>query len=91
LNAGRTVERTKNHASVIIWSLGNEAGAGENHTAMYGWVKGRDPTRIVQYEGGGGRHETVTDIVCPMYARAALVTKWAKEAGKYDTRNGLFC
>ncbi|MCW8332293.1 beta-galactosidase [Vibrio paucivorans] len=64
----RLVERDKNHPSVIIWSLGNESGIGANHHAMYQWVKQRDPSRPVQYEGGGAM-TAATDIICPMYAR----------------------
>ncbi|WP_261884802.1 beta-galactosidase [Vibrio pomeroyi] len=64
----RLVERDKNHASIIIWSLGNESGIGRNHHAMYQWVKLADPTRPVQYEGGGA-NTAATDILCPMYAR----------------------
>lgn len=45
------VHRDKNHASIIIWSLGNEAFYGQNHKAMYDWVKDVDPTRPVHYEG----------------------------------------
>ncbi|WP_319951268.1 glycoside hydrolase family 2 TIM barrel-domain containing protein, partial [Klebsiella pneumoniae] len=62
------VERDKNHPCVIIWSLGNESGIGTNHHAMYQWTKQRDPSRPVQYEGGGA-NTAATDIVCPMYAR----------------------
>lgn len=80
----RMVERDKNHVSIIIWSLGNESGIGNNHHAMYNWLKQRDPSRPVQYEGGGAM-TAATDIICPMYARveqdqffaAEAVTKWA--------------
>ena len=60
----RMVERDKNHPSVIIWSLGNEAGNGENFQACYDWTRQRDPARPVQYE----RAELAdnTDIYCPM-------------------------
>ena len=61
----RMVRRDFNHPSVIVWSLGNEAGHGENFLACYDWIKANDPTRPVQYEraeGGEG-----TDIICPMY------------------------
>lgn len=61
------VERDKNHASVIIWSLGNEAGNGPNFEATYQWVKENDPTRPVQYEQAAQHFNT--DIVSPMYAR----------------------
>jgi len=61
----RMVERDKNHPSIIIWSLGNEAGDGVNFEATYEWIKERDPSRPVQYEQAGTRPHT--DIVCPMY------------------------
>ena len=50
----RMVERDKNHPSIFSWSLGNESGLGPNHAAMTGWVKYKDPTRIVHYEGANG-------------------------------------
>ena len=46
----RMVERDKNHPSVIIWSMGNEAGDGNNFLKGYKWIKGRDKTRPVQFE-----------------------------------------
>ena len=45
------VERDKNHPSVILWSLGNESGYGPNHDAAAGWVRKRDPSRPLHYEG----------------------------------------
>ncbi|MEJ2043087.1 MAG: beta-galactosidase [Reinekea sp.] len=78
----RLVLRDRNRPSVIIWSLGNESGLGKNHHAMYQWVKQTDPTRPVQYEGGGA-DTAATDIICPMYARVdydlphPAVPKWA--------------
>lgn len=47
----RSVERDKNHPSIVMWSLGNEAGIGQNIAAMATWVKARDPERPVHYEG----------------------------------------
>ena len=61
----RMVERDKNHPSVIIWSLGNEAGNGCNFTATYDWIRQRDPSRPVQYERA--EMASNTDIYCPMY------------------------
>jgi len=61
----RMVERDKNHPSVIIWSLGNEAGNGVNFYATYRWIKARDSTRPVQYERAG--REWNTDLYVPMY------------------------
>jgi len=62
----RMVERDKNHPSIIIWSLGNEAGNGVNFEATYDWTKQRDPSRPVQYERA--EFDRNTDIFCPMYA-----------------------
>ncbi|MBN1144525.1 MAG: DUF4981 domain-containing protein [Bacteroidales bacterium] len=72
----RMVERDKNHPSVIIWSLGNEAGNGSNFYATYDWIKKRDKTRPVQYERA--ELERNTDIFCPMYMRAAQMEAYAK-------------
>lgn len=49
--ARQLVMRDKNHASVIMWSLGNEAFYGCNFQRMYHWIKSYDPTRLVHYEG----------------------------------------
>ncbi len=62
----RMVERDKNHPSVVVWSLGNEAGDGPNFVATYNWIKAHDDTRPVQYERAGTSDHT--DVVCPMYA-----------------------
>lgn len=61
----RTVERDKNHPSVIIWSLGNESGTGANLAAMSAWTHRRDPGRPVHYEGD--HSGAYTDIVSLMY------------------------
>ncbi|WP_208560005.1 glycoside hydrolase family 2 TIM barrel-domain containing protein [Marinilactibacillus kalidii] len=47
----RMIERDKNHASIVIWSLGNESGFGGNHQAMANWAREKDPTRLLHYEG----------------------------------------
>lgn len=47
----RMVERDKNHASIIMWSLGNESGYGENHVKMALWAKNKDNSRLIHYEG----------------------------------------
>lgn len=61
----RHVQLLYNHPSIIVWSLGNEAGYGPNFEAAYDWVKAEDPTRPVQYEQA--RKDGKTDIFCPMY------------------------
>ena len=55
----------KNHPSIIVWSLGNEAGYGPNFEKCYDWIKAYDKMRPVQYEQAG--HWGKTDIFCPMY------------------------
>ncbi len=73
----RMVERDKNHPSVILWSLGNEAGNGVNFELTYNWIKKRDPSRPVQYERAV--LEANTDIYCPMYARISHLIRYARE------------
>ena len=61
----RLVERDKNHPSVIIWSLGNEAGFGPNHEAMAERVHAADPTRPVHYQVAWG--DPCVDVLSVMY------------------------
>jgi|SRR5579872_5076367 len=68
------VERDKNHPSVIIWSLGNEAGSGESFRQMYQRTKARDPSRPIQYEAAGD--VDYTDIYVPMYAKVWDISKY---------------
>ncbi|WP_233441862.1 glycoside hydrolase family 2 TIM barrel-domain containing protein [Lentzea atacamensis] len=62
----RTVERDKNHPSVVMWSLGNEAHTGRNLAAMASWARDRDPSRPVHYEGD--RECEYVDVYSRMYA-----------------------
>ena len=61
----RAVQRDYNHPSVIIWSMGNEAGNGPNFYKGYDMIKSMDTSRPVQYERAEGAANT--DIMCPMY------------------------
>ena len=63
----RMVERDKNHPSIVLWSLGNEAGRGENLAAMAEWIRGRDGSRLVHYEGDWAGCAYV-DVYSRMYA-----------------------
>jgi beta-galactosidase len=88
----RMVERDKNHPSVIIWSMGNEAGDGHNFLDGYKWIKQRDVTRPVQYERA--EHQTNaserhTDIWCPMYASIEYIEEYAKD--KNNDRPLIMC
>ena len=73
----RMLERDKNHPSVIIWSLGNEAGDGSNFQATYKWIKTRDLSRPVQYERAELNWNT--DIFCPMYMRVDGILEYASK------------
>jgi len=77
----RNVQRCFNHPSVIIWSLGNEAGYGPNFEAAYDWVKAEDLSRAVQYEQAGTKGKT--DIYCPMYAGYQWCENYSKD-NKYQ-------
>ena len=61
----RHVQTFYNHPSIVIWSMGNEAGMGDNFMACYNWIKAEDKSRPVQYERAGEGEGT--DIFCPMY------------------------
>ncbi len=65
----RMVERDKNHACVIFWSIGNESGYGANFDAMAQWTKERDNTRLLHYEGASGLKKVpaVFDMLSRMY------------------------
>jgi beta-galactosidase len=83
----RMVERDKNHASIIIWSLGNECGNGPVFHDNYKWIKRRDNTRPVQFEQAG--EDWNTDIVCPMYPSIGSMKKYANDLTK--TRPYIMC
>ena len=73
----RNVQRGFNHPSVLIWSLGNEAGYGPNFEAAYDWIKAEDPSRLVQYEQAGRTGKT--DIYCPMYLGYNRTEEYSKD------------
>ena len=97
--AAHLVERDKNHPSVLVWSLGNESGCGPNHAAMAGYVRFRDPSRLVHYEGAmyspvyrtiPGRNLFLTDIVGPMYPPVSKLHEWSRIAAD-DPRPYIMC
>ena len=74
--ARRMVERDKNHPSIIIWSMGNEAGDGVNFDTISAWIHKRDSSRPVHYERALKRH--IVDIYSPMYPSIKYIEKYAK-------------
>ena len=77
----RMMRRDRNHPSIIVWSLGNEAGNGQNFFDAYDFAKAFDPTRPVQYEQGqgGANRDRNSDIFCPMYIRYANAEKYIRD------------
>ncbi|MBQ0060520.1 MAG: DUF4981 domain-containing protein [Bacteroidales bacterium] len=82
----RNIQRNFNHPSIIIWSLGNEAGNGQNFKDAYKWIKNEDKSRPVQYERA--ELEENTDIFCPMYDSPKGVLKFI---AKNDPRPIIQC
>ncbi len=74
------LQRDKNHPSVIIWSLGNEAFGGDNFIAMHDFLKQADPTRLVHYEGifHYRKSEAASDMESTMYVKPADVERYAQ-------------
>lgn len=80
----RMVERDKNHASIVMWSLGNESGDGVNQTAMAKWAKEKDPTRLIHHEGESRKffqdgdlkkEPIVSDVHSTMYTAVGQLDK----------------
>jgi beta-galactosidase len=69
----RMAERDKNHTSIVMWSMGNEAGYGPNFAACSAWLKDFDPTRPIHYEGAQGLNgepdPTTVDVISRFYTR----------------------
>jgi beta-galactosidase len=75
----RMIERDKNHASVIMWSMGNESGDGDNAAAGYQWAKRRDPSRPFHNEGSTSLGGSNADVNSFMYPTAARTAELARE------------
>ncbi|MCU4174222.1 glycoside hydrolase family 2 TIM barrel-domain containing protein [Carboxylicivirga sp. N1Y90] len=76
----RMVERSKNHPSIIVWSMGNEAGDGDNFTAAFDWIKLRDQSRSIHYERAEMRENT--ELFCPQYPGVRYLKKYASKHQK---------
>ena len=75
----RTVERDKNHASIFLFSLGNEAGWGRNFEAARAWVKTNHPELVLVYEAGASVH---SDVFNPMYTKPQNLVKYWEQKGE---------
>lgn len=74
----RNLECNYNHPSVIVWSLGNEAGYGVNFEKAYDMMKALDPSRPIHYERA--ERTGKSDIYCPMYAGLKHSEDFAKDS-----------
>ncbi|MGW4486366.1 glycoside hydrolase family 2 TIM barrel-domain containing protein [Amycolatopsis sp. NPDC004368] len=83
----RTVERDKNHPSIVLWSLGNEAHTGRNLAATAAWTKQRDPSRPVHYEGDFECE--YVDVYSRMYADHAEVDRIGRRDDDNERRRSL--
>ena len=60
----RMVLRDRNITAIVTWSMGNESGYGKHFETLYDWTKKFDPTRPVQYEGGGYDANLTSTVRC---------------------------
>lgn len=84
--AERMVERDKNHASVILWSMGNESGYGINHIKMAKWTIQRDNSRLVHYEGAPDNLDEASmkcfNVESKMYASTQYIEEYGQDESK---------
>jgi len=89
----RMMQRDIHHPSVVLWSLGNESGAGLNHRAAAAYARAFDSSRPLHYEGAIRGNWTInpdlTDVVCPMYPEISAIISYAKS--KQATRPLIMC
>lgn len=85
--ARRMVERDKNHPCIIIWSLGNESNYGSNHDAMAAWIRAKDPSRFIHYEGA--QNAPLVDIYSQMYPKVSVVEMICQDPD--ETRPYFMC
>lgn len=79
----RAYGRDKNHASIFMWSLGNESGHGINHRAMSEWLRTKDNVRLIHAEDAS-REKIIdtTDVYSLMYPGVDYVEEYAKDENK---------
>lgn len=83
---GRMIARDRNFSCVVTWSMGNESGYGRHFETLYDYTHVTDPSRPVQYEGGG--YDAKSDIYCPMYAR---MWSLGRHINQRDARPLIMC
>ncbi|GHC60774.1 glycoside hydrolase family 2 TIM barrel-domain containing protein [Roseibacillus persicicus] len=74
------LERDKNHASIVMWSIGNESGDGVNTKACSAYFRERDPSRPVHYEQAADFPHV--DLITPMYKPLPSLNEWCRKEEK---------
>ncbi len=96
--AERLFERDKNYGAVVMWSLGNESGCGENHRIMANWIRGRDKNAIIHYENarleyegrvGGRDFKDISDVESRMYAELTYLHEFLND--EKQTKPFYYC
>ena len=86
--AQRLFERDKNHGCIIMWSLGNESGCGENHRKMANFIRSRQPKAIIHYENAhleyeervnGRDFKDISDVESRMYASLEYLEEYLND------------
>ncbi len=95
--AERLFERDKNYGCVVMWSLGNESGCGENHRHMANWIRSRDSKAIIHYENARLEYETrvnrdfkdISDVESRMYAELTYLNEYLND--EKQTKPFYYC
>ena len=85
------IERDKNHPSILIWSCGNESYNGTIIRDMALWIRERDPSRLLQYEGVFFERrfdKEVSDVESRMYSKPSEITQYLDGE---DTKPFILC
>ncbi len=96
--AERLFERDKNYGCVVMWSLGNESGCGENHRIMANFIRSRDSKAIIHYENarleyeervGGRDFKDISDVESRMYASLDYLEEYLND--EKHTKPFFYC
>ncbi len=96
--AERLFERDKNYGCIVMWSLGNESGCGENHRIMANWIRSRDKKAIIHYENarleyedrvGGRDFKDISDVESRMYAELTYLNEFLND--EKQTKPFYYC
>ena len=79
--ADSLIDSKKNHPAILMWSCGNESFGGKNIYDMSKYIKQKDDTRVVHYEGifNDRSYPDTSDVESQMYSKAADIERFIKE------------